>query len=60
MLSTYVNPSRVRNHPKLIKAGTVTIYDQSMRHNGGENNGELKLQYILDLSYNIRNDRNNY
>jgi len=56
----YQNDCRVRYHPALVKAGAVTIYDQSMRHNGMANNGELKRRYILDLSYNIGNVRNNY
>ena len=56
----YAHDCRIRYHPKLVKAGTVTIYDQSMMHNGMANNGELKRRYILDLSYNIGNVRNNY
>ena len=47
-------------HPKLVKAGTVIIYDQSIRHYGMANNGDLKRRYILDLSYNIGNVKNNY
>ena len=38
----------------------MTIYDQSMRHNGLANKGELKRRYILDLSYNVGNVKNNY
>lgn len=56
----YKNECKIRYHPKLVKAGTVTIYDQSMKHNGMANNGDLKRRYILDLSYNIGNVKNNY
>merc|ERR1711862_740524 len=59
-LPTYTDSCKIRYHPKLVKAGTVTIYDQSMRHNGMANNGKLKRRYILDLSYNIEHVLNKY
>ena len=60
IFTTYLNECITRFHPNLVKAGTVTIYDQSMRHNGMANKGDLKRRYILDLSYNIGNVKNNY
>ena len=57
----YRNTCTTRYHPKLVKAGTITIYDQSLNHGGMANNNEdLKRRYILDLSYNIGNVYNDY
>ena len=57
----YVNDCSVRYNPKLLKAGTVTIYDQSLEHCGMANkNRNLKRRYILDLSYKIGNVLNEY
>merc|ERR1712176_1206251 len=55
----YNKECATRYHHRHITAGTVTIYDQCMKHRGQANNGDSR-RYILDLSFNVDQVFNRY